>query len=48
MVIKKYSGWKKYFTFTYWKLQLERIIHRKKPLNIIETFTIEIKDKGKK
>ena len=46
-MIKKFSGWKKYFTRVYWKIQIPHILMGRKPLNIIETFkgNVEIGDK---
>ena len=44
MIIKKYGGFKKYFTLIYWKIQLASLISGRPPLNIIETFDFEISD----
>ena len=40
----RYRGWKRFFTWTYWRIQFAMLLSGQGPLNIIETFEGEISD----
>ena len=42
--IYRFSGWKRFFTWTYWRIRLVRLLSGQPPLNIVETFEGEIKE----
>ncbi len=46
MIVRR-SGWQKYFTLVYWRIQIVRLFSGQAPLNIVETFEIDIPEEGR-
>jgi hypothetical protein len=40
-IVNRKSGWKKYFTLFYWKLQWSFLCSRGTPVNIVEVIEID-------
>ncbi len=45
MMVKMTSGWRKYFTMTYWRLWCARVAMGQRPLNVISVFKIELPER---
>ena len=41
---KGVTGWKRYFTLSYWLWQVRFIRSGGRPLNVVEVFTLEVTD----
>lgn len=43
-MVRHTQGWRRFFTLTYWRLQLAFILSGKRPLNIVSVFTLTMPD----
>ncbi|KRT69339.1 MAG: hypothetical protein XU15_C0011G0165 [candidate division NC10 bacterium CSP1-5] len=41
MIIKRQSGWRKFLTLVYWRIQIAALLGCGRPLEILETFTFQ-------
>ena len=48
MEIIKTRGFSRFLTFSFWKIQLYRLLGAQAPLNIVETFEIKLSDEEAK
>ena len=42
----RFNGWRRFFTWTYWRIQIAMLLSGQPPLNIVETFEGEISEGG--